>query len=774
MKTKQALLTGLTAFVLTLPFMVSAQDTLLNDTFSDGSRTDQNLPGSAAWYYGTSTTNPTCAVVAGELVTSRTTNTTVGSVQLTAFFTPSGFPKVLVNPGSYITLSFKFISPNTNATAADLLRFGLFSSGGNRISADLPVANGADAKFNNWKGYSAWVGVGGSGTAAATLRERTAANTTLFASGANTTIQTLAATAPVPTNTYVTGTLTLSNTIAGLVYSGGIGSYTFSGTDATPTATSFDSVAFFISTALFQTNGFRFDDVKVTAFEADGPPYIIVQPPDVSAGAGNNATFSVVADGTPKPLYYNWYQTPSSLISASTNSSLILSNVTLGMAGNQYFVVVTNTFGSVTSSVATLTEVVDVSSPTVAYWRFEPAFALGYDYSTNGIDLTDFGLPASYALPASSGQGAYFSKNIPLTGSTNTAAVLLDGASGFSRSSGATVAVSGQMTIEAYFNITQIQANNTMPIAARWVVNASGSGRSWFFGPRPPGPETTNAFLRFGASPDGVSNGWIVEANDFSLVPNHDYYAAAVFNAGTITVYFADLEAPEVVLQSQTFTNNTVTNILYEAGSDFRVGFFKNTATSEVAFKGVVDEVRYSRVALSPQQLLIPAPLTGVPTGLAAIPGNAQIALSWQSVSNATAYNLKRSLINGGPYTVVTSVAGTNYVDTGLTNGTTYYYVVSATGVGGESADSSQVSSVPVAPAQPVILPPYIDGTGTNLVISANTVVGPDYVLETTAGLEGTPVWTPVFTNAGSGGVITNLVPVISTNPHQFFRYLVR
>jgi hypothetical protein len=87
------------------------------------------------------------------------------------------------------------------------------------------------------------------------------------------------------------------------------------------------------------------------------------------------------------------------------------------------------------------------------------------------------------------------------------------------------------------------------------------------------------------------------------------------------------------------------------------------------------------------------------PAGLAATAGNAQAALSWAATSTALTYNVKRTTTNGGPYPTVISVATTNYNDIGLTNGTTYYYVVSALNLAGESTNSTQVSVTPqIAP----------------------------------------------------------------------------
>ncbi|MDM8007430.1 MAG: fibronectin type III domain-containing protein, partial [Phycisphaerae bacterium] len=88
-------------------------------------------------------------------------------------------------------------------------------------------------------------------------------------------------------------------------------------------------------------------------------------------------------------------------------------------------------------------------------------------------------------------------------------------------------------------------------------------------------------------------------------------------------------------------------------------------------------------------------PVPPVPTGLSATPGNGQVALAWNISAGATSYNVKRSTTSGGPYTTIASPTTNSYTNTGLTNGTTYYYVVSAVNAAGESANSSQVSATP-------------------------------------------------------------------------------
>jgi fibronectin type 3 domain-containing protein len=96
-----------------------------------------------------------------------------------------------------------------------------------------------------------------------------------------------------------------------------------------------------------------------------------------------------------------------------------------------------------------------------------------------------------------------------------------------------------------------------------------------------------------------------------------------------------------------------------------------------------------------------PAQAPAAPTGLKATAGNAQVTLSWTASSGATSYNVKRGTTNGGPYTRISSPTGTTFTDSGLTNGTAYFYVVSAVNSTGESANSAQASATPTAPTQP-------------------------------------------------------------------------
>jgi len=161
------------------------------------------------------------------------------------------------------------------------------------------------------------------------------------------------------------------------------------------------------------------------------------------------------------------------------------------------------------------------------------------------------------------------------------------------------------------------------------------------------------------------------------------------------------------------------------------------------------------------------APLTApaTPTGLHATGGNAQVSLSWSASTSAASYNVKRSTANGGPYnTAVASPTVTNYTDTTVTNGTTYYYVVSAVNSAGQSANSAQASATPaiptanvtitINPAQTKAISPYIYGIN---FYSGVTGAPPQLTFDRAGGNRWTAYnWETNASNAGSDYLYEN------------------
>jgi fibronectin type 3 domain-containing protein len=172
--------------------------------------------------------------------------------------------------------------------------------------------------------------------------------------------------------------------------------------------------------------------------------------------------------------------------------------------------------------------------------------------------------------------------------------------------------------------------------------------------------------------------------------------------------------------------------------------------------------------ANSPEVSATPvAPLSApaTPTGLQATGGNAQVNLSWNASAGAATYNVKRSTTNGGPYnTAVASPTATNYIDTTVTNGTTYYYVVSAVNTAGQSANSAQASATPasptanvtitVNPSQTKSISPYVYGLN---FYSGVTGAPPQLTFDRAGGNRWTAYnWETNASNAGSDYLYEN------------------
>ena len=151
-----------------------------------------------------------------------------------------------------------------------------------------------------------------------------------------------------------------------------------------------------------------------------------------------------------------------------------------------------------------------------------------------------------------------------------------------------------------------------------------------------------------------------------------------------------------------------------------------------------------------PQQMLVdyvrvykyvpPVPAApAAPTGLTASAGSAKVYLSWNSVSNAAGYNLKRATSSGGGYVTVAGLAANNYTDTNLANCSSYYYVVSATNSVGESTNSSEQSVALGAFALAV----NSGGSAAGLFVADANFSGGTQAAPTTAVIDTTGVTNP-------------------------------
>jgi len=120
----------------------------------------------------------------------------------------------------------------------------------------------------------------------------------------------------------------------------------------------------------------------------------------------------------------------------------------------------------------------------------------------------------------------------------------------------------------------------------------------------------------------------------------------------------------------------------------------------------------------SSTDVAVDAPPTPVNPGITIVPEGSALMICWESSGGTTVgYKLYRSLAPGGPYERINDelITDTCYTDTALTNGVTYYYVITAVDLlGNESAYSEHVASIPAdttAPVAPVLFQPTTSGT---------------------------------------------------------------
>ena len=84
------------------------------------------------------------------------------------------------------------------------------------------------------------------------------------------------------------------------------------------------------------------------------------------------------------------------------------------------------------------------------------------------------------------------------------------------------------------------------------------------------------------------------------------------------------------------------------------------------------------------------------PTDLVATEGDSEVNLTWTGATEATSYNVYRSYVSGGGYELLGNTTALTYPDDTVTNGTLYYYAVTALDAAGNESDlSNEASALP-------------------------------------------------------------------------------
>jgi autotransporter-associated beta strand protein len=181
--------------------------------------------------------------------------------------------------------------------------------------------------------------------------------------------------------------------------------------------------------------------------------------------------------------------------------------------------------------------------------------------------------------------------------------------------------------------------------------------------------------------------------------------------------------------------------------------------------RGVTPGTYYYKVTavnaagVSPNATLTIIAIPGAPVSLSAIPGDTQVTLVWSPVPGASGYYLYSGTSSGNETTLTSPAAytGTSFTNTGLTDGTTCFYVVAATNAGGLGPNSPEASATPSAT---VALPRNLIWQGDGAANLWNVDGSTNWLSNTTATVFNAGD-TVTFDNTGSNNVPINIPAVV-------------
>ena len=178
------------------------------------------------------------------------------------------------------------------------------------------------------------------------------------------------------------------------------------------------------------------------------------------------------------------------------------------------------------------------------------------------------------------------------------------------------------------------------------------------------------------------------------------YRIEAEANGGPWTTAIADT--------GTTSTNATVTGLTNGTSYRFRISAINSAGAG---------------IASAPSIAVIPIAIPSPPTGVSVTPGNAEVQIAWtvpaeDGGSPITGYRVEAEA-NGGPWTTAiadTGTTSTNATMTGLTNGTSYRFRVSA--INSAGAGPASQASAPVTPRTTPGAPTGLNGTPGNAQVT--------------------------------------------------------
>ncbi len=340
-----------------------------------------------------------------------------------------------------------------------------------------------------------------------------------------------------------------------------------------------------------------------------------------------------------------------------------------------------------------------VTAGLAAYWSFDPSGSLAD--GVGGNTLTKNGTGALVPAPGMFGYG------IDLDGSDD----YLSAPSSASLNVG-----TGSFTVALWVrpaSTASVRAVNKWdgPNQQGWLMDIHTTS----------GGAAAPNFLRFRLDSDLAPN---------AAAQNIEYSVDAGIGTGTWKHIAATIDTTANQLKlyvngTQVGTTQTVPDTVLTLDNTASLGVGTIASSLGKYYNGDMDEIRLYKAALTQAEIRT---LAATAPPVVADPPAAdisQVTLSWAAVAGALDYQVYVSTTPGAGYVAAgLPVTGTTATVTGLTNGTTYYFVVTADNGILESANSNEVIGIPVLP--PPRLKDHDEGTfGDNCACGATSLASP-------------------------------------------------
>jgi len=465
-------------------------------------------------------------------------------------------------------------------------------------------------------------------------------------------------------------------------------------------------------------------------------PSITTQPTSQTVTAGQTASFSVAATGT-APLSFQWNRNGVA-ISGATSASCTTAATTSSDNGSQFSVVVTNTAGSVTSGVATLTVNAAPVAPSITSQPLSQTVTagvtasfsvaatgtapLGYQWQKNGANLAG-ATTASYTTPATTASD-----------SGSTFRVLVSNTAGTVTSAAASLTVNPIAAPGIQVSSTSINFGNTVvgsTLSQVLIITNTGTATLSITQVTESGPafavsgfsvplnvsagQQTTMTVAFLPTSVGAASGNVSIVSNASTSPTSvalsgtGIAATLILNISPTSLSFGSIttstsSAPENVTITNTGNSNVTISQISVTGAGYSITFGGarvtlsplQTLTLTVLFSPTAAGSVSGNISIVSNASGSPASVSLSGTGVA--PVQHSVALTLQAgTSTVSGYNVYRSTASGTGYIKLNSslVSGLTYADSSVRNGTTYFYVATAVDSGGrESTYSNEMQAV--------------------------------------------------------------------------------